>query len=111
MKVFLSADMEGTCGIAAGARPVLLAFMDEINKRGLLDVTVAQTGCIGMCRLEPIASSQWPQKAQRPVYSVLDNSKLSEFLGKKPRPWPQALRDFLFSEYVSCAHADKEGTH
>ena len=54
----------------------------------------------GPCRLEPIASSQWPQKAQRPVYSVLDTSKLSEFLGKKPRPWPQALRDFLFSEYV-----------
>ena len=43
-----------TCGIAAGARPVLLAFMDEVNKRGLLDVTVAQTGCIGICRLEPI---------------------------------------------------------
>ena len=61
--------------------------------------------------LEPIASSQWPQKAQRPVYSVLDTSKLSEFLGKKPRPWPQALRDFLFSEYVPGAHADKEGTH
>ena len=62
-------------------------------------------------QLEPIASSQWPQKAQRPVYSVLDTSKLSEFLGKKPRPWPQALRDFLFSEYVPGAHADKEGTH
>ncbi|MEE0816797.1 MAG: sugar nucleotide-binding protein, partial [Desulfovibrio fairfieldensis] len=65
----------------------------------------------GPCRLEPIASSQWPQTAQRPVYSVLDTRKLSEFLGKKPRPWPQALRDFLFSEYVPGAHADKEGTH
>ena len=42
---------------------------------------------------------------------MLDTSKLSEFLGKKPRPWPQALRDFLFSEYVPGAHADKEGTH
>ena len=43
-----------TCGIAAGARPVMLAFMDEINKRSLSHVTVSQTGCIGMCRLEPM---------------------------------------------------------
>ncbi|MBQ7486029.1 MAG: (2Fe-2S) ferredoxin domain-containing protein [Clostridia bacterium] len=43
-----------TCGIAAGARPVMLAFMDEIDKRKLAHVTVSQTGCIGMCRLEPM---------------------------------------------------------
>ncbi|MBR4359062.1 MAG: (2Fe-2S) ferredoxin domain-containing protein [Clostridia bacterium] len=43
-----------TCGIAAGARPVMLAFMDEISKRNLSHVTVSQTGCIGMCRLEPM---------------------------------------------------------
>ena len=43
-----------TCGIAAGARPVILAFMDEISKRGVQHVTVSQTGCIGMCRLEPM---------------------------------------------------------
>ncbi len=43
-----------TCGIAAGARPVMLAFMDEIRKRNLHNVTVSQTGCIGMCRLEPM---------------------------------------------------------
>ena len=43
-----------TCGIAAGARPVLLTIMDEVNSNGLSDVIVAQTGCIGVCRLEPI---------------------------------------------------------
>ena len=43
-----------TCGIAAGARPVLNAFMEEVNKRGLSNVQVTQTGCIGVCRLEPI---------------------------------------------------------
>ena len=43
-----------TCGIAAGARPVMLKFMEEINTRGLSNVTVTQTGCIGMCRLEPM---------------------------------------------------------
>ena len=44
-----------TCGIAAGARPVMTAFLDEINRRGLSNVTVSQTGCIGVCRLEPVA--------------------------------------------------------
>jgi len=43
-----------TCGIAAGARPVLLSIMEEVEKLGLEDVIVAQTGCIGVCRLEPI---------------------------------------------------------
>ena len=43
-----------TCGIAAGARPVLNEFLQEVDKRNLSDVTVSQTGCIGMCRLEPI---------------------------------------------------------
>ena len=44
-----------TCGIAAGARPVMTAFLDEISRRGLTNVTVSQTGCIGVCRLEPVA--------------------------------------------------------
>ena len=43
-----------TCGIAAGARPVMLTFLEEIKKRDLQHVTVSQTGCIGMCRLEPM---------------------------------------------------------
>lgn len=43
-----------TCGIAAGARPVLLSIMDEVKEKGLEDITVAQTGCIGICKLEPI---------------------------------------------------------
>lgn len=49
-----------TCGIAAGARPVLTTIMDEVNKLGLKDVTVAQTGCIGVCRLEPIVEVHSP---------------------------------------------------
>ena len=43
-----------TCGIAAGARPVMLEFVEELKRRGLENVIVAQTGCIGMCRLEPM---------------------------------------------------------
>lgn len=56
---------------------------------------VSLAGCD--CRVEPTTSSKWPQKAKRPSYSVLDNSKLAGFLGKKPRPWANALRDYIFS--------------
>lgn len=44
-----------TCGISAGARPVLNAFVEEVAKEGLSDkVTVTQTGCIGICQYEPV---------------------------------------------------------
>jgi NADP-reducing hydrogenase subunit HndB len=49
-----------TCGIAAGARPVLTAFLDEVAKRRLQNVVVSQTGCIGVCRLEPIVEVYVP---------------------------------------------------
>ena len=50
-----------TCGIAAGARPVLKAMMDEIEKRNLSEkVSLTQTGCIGMCKLEPIVEVYLP---------------------------------------------------
>jgi NADP-reducing hydrogenase subunit HndB len=51
-----------TCGIAAGARPVLSALVDEVNKRKLSNVVVSQTGCIGVCRLEPIVEVYEPGK-------------------------------------------------
>ena len=44
-----------TCGIAAGARPVLNALVEEVDKEGLGDrATVTQTGCIGICQYEPV---------------------------------------------------------
>ncbi len=49
-----------TCGIAAGARPVLNRFAELVQERGLKDVTVAQTGCIGICRFEPVVEVYEP---------------------------------------------------
>ncbi len=49
------------------------------------------------CRVKPITSAQYPQKAVRPAYSVLDLSKFTAATGITPRPWLQALREFLFS--------------
>lgn len=52
-----------TCGIAAGARPVLNAFVEGVNKEGLTNsVTVSQTGCIGICQYEPVVEVFQPGK-------------------------------------------------
>jgi NADP-reducing hydrogenase subunit HndB len=52
-----------TCGIAAGARPVLSTLVEEVEKLGLTGkATVTQTGCIGICRLEPIVEVYEPGK-------------------------------------------------
>ncbi|MBP2626159.1 MAG: hypothetical protein H6Q68_870 [Firmicutes bacterium] len=52
----------GTCGIAAGARDVMSAILDEIAKRKLEDITVRQTGCIGMCEKEVLVDIVLPGK-------------------------------------------------
>ncbi|MCL2767601.1 MAG: (2Fe-2S) ferredoxin domain-containing protein [Synergistaceae bacterium] len=44
----------GTCGIAAGARSVMQAIMQELQKREVKDVSIETTGCIGMCQKEPL---------------------------------------------------------
>ena len=76
-----------TCGIAAGARPVLAAFTDEVARRGVSNVTIAQTGCIGICQYEPVVEvfepgrekvtyvKMTPEKAARVVAEHLINGK------------------------------------
>ncbi len=64
-----------TCGIAAGARPVLTTFMEEIDRRHLRNVTVAQTGCIGMCRLEPMVDVYTPD-GQKVTYVLVNPEKV-----------------------------------
>lgn len=69
-----------TCGIAAGARPVLNTLVEEVSAAGLAEkVTVSQTGCIGICQYEPIVEvfeagkdkvtyvKMTPEKAKRVV--------------------------------------------
>ncbi len=79
-----------TCGLAAGAQPVYDLFKEEILKRGLARVTLAQTGCIGTCRLEPIVEvyvpgkekvtyvKVTPEKAKRIVADHLGNDEVIE---------------------------------
>jgi len=50
----------GTCGIACGAREVMTALIEELDERGLADVTVSQTGCKGICDKEPVVEVHTP---------------------------------------------------
>lgn len=68
-----------TCGIAAGARPVLTAFVEEENRRGLKDVVVTQAGCIGMCKLEPIVEVFQPGK-EKVTYVKMTPEKVSRIV-------------------------------
>ena len=78
-----------TCGIAAGARPVLNALVEGVNKEGLTEkVTVSQTGCIGICQLGPIVEvfepgkekttyvKMTPEKAARVIEEHLKNGNV-----------------------------------
>ena len=51
-----------TCGIASGARPVLTALADAVQTKGLTNISVIQTGCIGLCQFEPIVEVMEPGK-------------------------------------------------
>jgi len=63
-----------TCGIAAGARPVLNAFLEEVGKRNLGNITIGQTGCIGICQHEPIVEVFEPGK-EKVTYIKMDAEK------------------------------------
>ncbi|MBE6794072.1 MAG: (2Fe-2S) ferredoxin domain-containing protein [Ruminococcaceae bacterium] len=78
-----------TCGIAAGARPVLSTFVEAIANEGLASkVTVSQTGCIGICQYEPVVEimeagkekvtyvQMTPEKAKRVVEEHIKGGKV-----------------------------------
>ena len=68
-----------TCGIAAGARPVLQAFTEEVAKKNLQNVTIAQTGCIGICQYEPVVEVFEPGK-EKVTYVKMTPEKASQIV-------------------------------
>ena len=68
-----------TCGISAGARPVFNALMDEVSKRQLRNVKVSRTGCLGMCRLEPIVEVFVPGQ-DKVTYCHVDEEKARKII-------------------------------
>ena len=76
-----------TCGIAAGARPVLTAFSDELAKRNLSHVAVSQTGCIGICQFEP-------------VVEVIENDKKTTYVKMTPEKALRVVADHIVNGNV-----------
>ena len=71
-----------TCGIAAGARPVLNRFVEQVSAAGLADkVTVTQTGCIGICQFEPVVEVYEAGK-EKVTYVKMTAEKADEVVEK-----------------------------
>ena len=69
-----------TCGIAAGARPVLNAIVEAVNNEGLASkVRVSQTGCIGLCQYEPIVEVFEADK-EKVTYVKMDTDKIKRVI-------------------------------
>lgn len=69
-----------TCGIAAGARPVLNAFVEGIDREGMNgSVTVSQTGCIGICQYEPVVEVIEPGK-EKVTYVLMNADKANKVI-------------------------------
>lgn len=70
-----------TCGIAAGARPVFNTLVDEVASRQLTNVKVTRTGCMGMCKLEPLVEVYIPGQ-EKVTYIKVDAKKAKEIIEK-----------------------------
>lgn len=88
-----------TCGIAAGARPVLNAFLQEVEKRNLANVTVTQTGCVGMCRYEPIVEVYMPGE-EKVTYVKMTEDKVAKVVAE------HIINGRVVTEYTVGAQAE-----
>ena len=70
-----------TCGIAAGARPVLQRLTEGVAKRGLKNVTVAQTGCTGICQYEPVVEV-FENGKEKVTYVKMTEDKIAQVVAE-----------------------------
>ena len=91
-----------TCGIAAGARPVMLKFVEEVRTRNLNNVTVSQTGGIGMCRLEPMVDVILPGK-EKVSYVKVTPERVSRIVAE------HIVNGRVVTEYTIGAAEGKSG--
>ena len=89
-----------TCGIAAGARPVLNAFVEEVSKAGLSDkVMVSQTGCIGDCQFEPVVEIFEAGK-EKDTYVKMTAEKAAEVV-EKPLKGGKVISEYTITNAIS----------
>ena len=83
-----------TCGIAAGARPVLSTFVEGVSEKGLSEkVVVTQTGCIGMCKYEPLVEIMEPGK-EKVTYIHMTAEKAKEVIDQ------HLIRGQIVEDYI-----------
>lgn len=87
-----------TCGIASGARPVLSALSEAVSKKGLTDVMVTQTGCIGLCQFEPIVEIMEPDK-EKVTYVKMTPEKALEVV-ESHLVRGQVLKEYTIQNYI-----------
>ena len=89
-----------TCGIAAGARPVLNAFVEGVSNAGLADkVTVSQTGCIGVCQYEPVVEIFEADK-EKVTYIKMTPEKAAEVIEKHLKGG-NVIQEYTISNAIS----------
>ena len=85
-----------TCGIAAGARPVLTALSDAVQQKALKNVSVTQTGCVGLCQFEPIVEVMTPN-GEKVTYVKMNVEKAQEVIEQ------HLIRGQVVSKYTITA--------
>lgn len=89
-----------TCGIAAGARPVLNAFVEGVSNAGLAEkVTVSQTGCIGVCQYEPVVEIFEADK-EKVTYIKMTPEKAAEVVEKHLKGG-KVIQEYTISNAIS----------
>ena len=89
-----------TCGIAAGARPVLNAFVESVSNAGLAEkVTVSQTGCIGVCQYEPVVEIFEADK-EKVTYIKMTPEKAAEVIEKHLKGG-KVIQEYTISNAIS----------
>lgn len=89
-----------TCGIAAGARPVLNAFVEGVSNEGLAEkVTVSQTGCIGVCQYEPVVEIFEAGK-EKVTYIKMTPEKAAEVIEKHLKGG-KVIQEYTISNAIS----------
>ncbi len=69
----------GTCGIAAGARDTMKAILDQIQSEGLTGISVTQTGCVGLCEMEPIIQVKIGD-GEKVTYGKINSDKAAKII-------------------------------
>lgn len=95
----------GTCGIAAGAREVVQALLEELKEQGLSNVAITQTSCVGFCQNEPLL--EVTKDSEKTVYVNIDQDKAREVV-RKHLVQGQVIRDWTNPDTQAHRHEEEK---